>query len=166
MYTHSPPIEKAPSPPKTPPQSGLRLGGWMTVLGAGVGRSTWPLVLLFLGPKAPNVSRRKKLAPSRIIVFIKENNKFQEKACPSMTPSTPLRPHPLCVILGLILGMFSTILSAIITHLGPLSPIMCHLAARLWHVLGHLGRQRRSPWAHETPKMANPTHYVPSRAHL
>jgi len=41
------------------------------------------------GPKAPNFSRRKKLAPSRIIVFIKENSKFQEKACPSMTPSTP-----------------------------------------------------------------------------
>ena len=140
----------------------------------GMDDSTWgqgwaeylaPSIILG-GPKAPNVSRRKKLAPSRIIVFIQENNKLQEKACPSMTPSTPLRPHPLCAILGLIHGMFSSILSAIITHLGPLSPIMCHLAARLWHVLGHLGRQHRTPWAHETPKMADPTHYVPSRAHL
>ena len=90
------------------------------------------------------------------LFLLKENIKFQEKACPSMTPSTPLRPHPLCTILRFILGMFSSILTAIIIHLGPLSPIMCHLAACLWHVLGHLGRQHRSPWAHETPKRPTP----------
>ena len=164
MYTDSTPIEKPLLPPRLLHRVAFVLGD-DTTWGQGWAEYLAPSNIL-PGFQGPNFSQRKKLAPSRIIVFMKQNSKFQEKACPSMTPSTPRRPDPLCAILGSILGMFWTILSAIITHLGLLPPIMCHFAAQLWHVLGHLRRQHRSPWARETPKMADPTHYVPSRAHL
>ena len=80
-----------------------------------------------------------------------------------MQPKFTMFRGPKALYEQLSFGMFWTIFSAIISHLGPLPPIMCHLAAHLWHVLPHLGRQHRSSWAQETPEMADPTRYVPCR---